>query len=97
MLEDLYEHPDDVDLVVGGNLERLHLGGLGGHTFTCIWLKEFKKIRSSDRFFYDVKDGPFNKKQLKEIKKASISKWYCDNSHNITHMQPKGFLSISLR
>lgn len=69
-------------------------GGLAGPTFTCIWLKQFKRTRISDRLFYDHEDGPFTLEQLNEIRKASISRWYCDNT-NIEKMQPNGFLAIS--
>lgn len=95
LLAKIYQHPDDVDLIVGGNLEDVIKDTLGGPTFTCIWLKQFKNIRKGDRFFYERKNGPFTLEQLKEIRKTSVSRWFCDNSNNIKYMQPNGFLSIS--
>lgn len=95
MLSRIYEHPDDVDLSVGGSLEKLLPGGLAGPTFTCIWLQQLKNIRTGDRFFYDHKDGSFTLEQIQEIRKASVSRWFCDNTRSIKNMQPKGFLLIS--
>lgn len=97
ILEEIYDHPDDVDLTVGGNLETLNPGGLAGPTFTCIWLEQLKRIRKGDRLFYDHKDGPFTRDQLNEIRKARVSKLYCNNSNGIKKMQPNGFLVISER
>lgn len=95
LLENIYDHPDDVDLAVGGGLERPNSDGLAGPTFTCIWLKQLKNIRKGDRLFYDHEEGPFTLEQLNEIKKASVSKLYCDNSQGLKEMQPNGFLVIS--
>ncbi|XP_074034830.1 peroxidase isoform X2 [Leptinotarsa decemlineata] len=92
LLEKHYEHPDDVDLIVGGSLERDIPGALVGPTFHYIILKQFYRTRVADRFWFE--NDQFTREQLKEIRKASISRLMCDNS-NIKYMQRKGFVRIS--
>lgn len=52
-LRSLYEHPDDVDLNVGGLLENLLPGTLSGPTYLCIMLEQFYRTRVGDRFFFE--------------------------------------------
>ncbi|KAI4473602.1 hypothetical protein M0802_016034 [Mischocyttarus mexicanus] len=96
-LASLYAHPDDVELTVGGSLEEHIPGTLSGPTFLCILLRQFYRTRVGDRFWYETGDHElaFTKEQLKEIRKSSISKLFCDNGDNIKSMQPKGFELIS--
>lgn len=56
-LKTLYEHPEDVDLTVGGSLETHVPGTLAGPTFLCILTKQFYKTRVGDRFWFE-NDGP---------------------------------------
>lgn len=96
-LANLYEHPDDVDLTVGGSLEAHVPGTLSGPTFLCILTEQFFRTRAGDRYFYENGDHStgFTLEQLNEIRKASISRLFCDNGHHIRSMQPKGFERIS--
>lgn len=93
----LYAHPDDVDLTVGGSLEAHAPGTLAGPTFLCILLEQFYRTRVSDRHFYELggQPGSFSLEQLKEIKKASLARIFCDNGDEIHTMQPSAFLKIS--
>ncbi|CAH1100327.1 unnamed protein product [Psylliodes chrysocephalus] len=93
----LYEKPDDVDLIVGGSLENNIKDTLAGPTFLCILYKQFYKTRRSDRFWFENEASGLTLKQLKEIRKFSISKLFCDNGNNITLMQKHGFLPVSER
>lgn len=54
ILKSLYRHPNDVDLVVGGSLEKLVPGTLTGPVFLCIMLKQFYITRVSDRYFFEA-------------------------------------------
>ncbi|CAH0394955.1 unnamed protein product [Bemisia tabaci] len=96
-LESLYASVDDVDLSVGGSLERHIENTLLGPTFLCLSLEQFYRTRVSDRFFYEQPHSPntFTPEQLNEIRKASLSRLLCDNSDNIHTMQPKGFIKVS--
>ncbi|KAK9503739.1 hypothetical protein O3M35_010237 [Rhynocoris fuscipes] len=92
----LYPHPDDVDLVVGGSLEAHVKDTLTGPTFLCIMLEQFYRTRTGDKYFYENgnQPGAFTLEQLREIKKATISRIFCDNGENIKVMQPEGFRVI---
>ena len=45
---------DDVDLFVGGFMEKPPPGGIIGPTFRCIMTDQFARLRFTDRFFYDL-------------------------------------------
>ncbi|XP_065171043.1 LOW QUALITY PROTEIN: peroxidase-like [Atheta coriaria] len=96
-LSQLYGSPDDVDLTVGGSLEAHVPGTLAGPTFLCILTEQFFRTRAGDRFWYEHSEhvNGFTPGQLAELRKASISRLLCDNSHHVKAMQPKGFERIS--
>lgn len=52
-MESIYESPDDVDLTVGGSLEKLVPGTLAGPTFLCILTEQFYRTRVGDRFWFE--------------------------------------------
>lgn len=52
----MFESPDDVDLTVGGILERHVPGTLAGPTFLCILTEQFFRTRVGDRFWYESGD-----------------------------------------
>ncbi|CAG2057780.1 unnamed protein product [Timema podura] len=58
LLSQHYLHVDDVDLFVGGRLERLIPGTLAGITFQCIMGEQFFRWKFGDRWFYDFKENP---------------------------------------
>ncbi|CAG9580052.1 unnamed protein product [Danaus chrysippus] len=91
-LSQLYESVDDIDLFVGGAMERDVPGSILGHTFQCIVAEQFYRTRVGDRFFYDNSEMPhsFTPDQLKEIKKATIARLICDNT-DVEFVQKKAF------
>ena len=54
----MYDHPDDVDLTVGGSLEAHVEGTLAGPTFLCILLEQFYRTRVADKYFFERADNP---------------------------------------
>lgn len=52
-LKSLYKKAEDIDLVVGGSLEKHAPEALIGPTFLCIILKQFYRTRISDRYFFE--------------------------------------------
>lgn len=96
-LKDLYAHPDDVDLLVGGLAERVTDDVATGFTFRCIIGEQMLRTKKGDRFFYDVPNQPssFTEAQLVEIRKSTLAGVFCDNGDDIQMMQPKVFITPS--
>lgn len=94
----VYQHVDDVDLFIGGILERPKRGALVGPTFLCIVGDQFSRLKIGDRFYYE--NGKFNSKfsaaQLDELRKTSLARILCDNSDNIQHIQPLVFVNAGV-
>ncbi len=87
----LYGHVDDVDLYVGGFLERSVDDSLLGPTFKCIVGDQFARLKLGDRFFYDLgldRNTRFTEDQLREIRKTSMARILCDNTDTITRFVP---------
>ena len=90
----IYHHPDDVDLFVGG-LPESHVGtGALGPTFACLIAKQFQRLRSGDRFWYENEgEVGFTADQLNELKKVSLARMLCDNNDSIKII-PRSVLSV---
>ena len=93
-LKENYYHVDDIDLFVGGFLERPYKGSILGPVFTCILSDTFARLKVGDRFFYDLgldQNTMFSTRQLSEIRKASMARIVCDNAEQINEIQPQVF------
>lgn len=97
-LRSVYAHPADVDLFVGGLLEKPAFGAIVGPTFQCIIIQQFMELRYGDRFFYDNggMTHSFSHAQLTEIRKTSWARVMCDNlrtnnHQDFDHVQPLAF------
>ncbi|XP_055903561.1 chorion peroxidase [Eupeodes corollae] len=86
-LSQVYRHPDDIDLWVGGLLEPHVHEALVGQTFSDIIADQFSRLRHGDRYFYEygpnINPGAFTASQLNEIRKSSFARIICDNSDRI--------------
>ena len=51
-LEDLYGHPGNIDIWVGGLLEQPLDGAKVGATVSCLLVEQFKRLRDGDRLAY---------------------------------------------
>ncbi|KAB7496423.1 Peroxidasin-like protein, partial [Armadillidium nasatum] len=90
-LRQLYGHPGNVDIFVGGILEDQINGARIGPTFLCILIHQFKNLRDGDRFWYE-NPWVFKPQQLLEIKKATLGRVLCDNGDNITDVTKDVFI-----
>ena len=50
----VYKHVDDLDLYVGGLLEKNDGDSILGPVFKCIIGRQFQLLKKGDRFFYDL-------------------------------------------
>ncbi|XP_063974115.1 peroxidase-like isoform X2 [Diachasmimorpha longicaudata] len=95
-LQGLYNHPHDVDLIVGGMVERPADDSILGPTFRCLLAEQFARTRWTDRYFYDsmAQPHPFTNEQLTQIRRTTLARVICDNGNHISRMQPNAFLRI---
>jgi len=93
-LRSVYRTVDDIDLFVGGMLERPLKKGNVGPTFACIIAEQFRRWKVGDRFFYENGGLPnsFTLAQLNEIRKVKLAKMICLNSDNFKVIQPEVFI-----
>lgn len=95
-LADLYNTPDDVDLIIGGMAEKPEdeEEGILGPTFRCLIAEQFARTRRADRYFYDSASQPypFTKDQLHNIQKVTLARIFCDNGDNISRIQGNVFI-----
>lgn len=90
-LKELYGHPDNVDVWVGGILEDQLPNAKVGPLFKCLLSEQFKRLRDGDRFWLE-NPGIFQTQQLEQIKKTSLARIICDNADNVTKIQKNVFL-----
>ncbi|KHN78690.1 Peroxidasin -like protein [Toxocara canis] len=89
-LEELYGHPGNIDLWVGGISERRLAGALVGPTIACILGDQFRRLRTGDRFWYE-NEGVFTKLQLQQIRKTSLAAVLCNSGDDIDRVQEDVF------
>lgn len=89
-LKQLYGHPDNIDLFVGGILEDQVEGGKIGPLFRCILIEQFDRLRHGDRHWYE-NPSTFRPEQLSQIKMASLGRVLCDNGDNIKQITDNVF------
>lgn len=90
-LRELYGHPGNIDVWVGGILEDQLPGAKVGPLFRCLLLEQFQRTRDGDRFWYEGA-GVFRPEQLAQIQQVTLARILCDNGDNITRVQPDVFL-----
>lgn len=56
LMQKFYASPNDVDLNIGGSLEKHSSEAIFGPTFQCIMAKQFLRTRKADRFFFEHND-----------------------------------------
>jgi peroxidase len=93
-LQNVYESPEDIDLLTGGYFETPLSGGLIGPVLNCLIGMQFQFLREGDRFFFTHTDqvGSFTGSQIAAIKNRSLRDVICDNFPGIVEARPKTFL-----
>ncbi|XP_014897184.1 thyroid peroxidase isoform X1 [Poecilia latipinna] len=75
----LYQHPDNIDVWLGGLVENFLAGSRTGPLFACLIGKQMKLLRDGDRFWWEA-DGVFTQQQREQLWKTSLSRIICENS-----------------
>lgn len=90
-LRELYGHPGNIDVFVGGILEDQVPGGKVGPLFRCLLVEQFTRLRDGDRFWYE-NPSSFKPEQLVQIKQYSLAKVLCNNADNISEISQDVFI-----
>ena len=90
-LQALYNSVDDIDVFIGGILEPPTDGSILGPTFLCIIGDQFQRIRTGDRLWYEEEATGFSPEQLEQVRRSSLARVLCDNSDNVSVIQPRVF------
>ncbi|XP_061781050.1 thyroid peroxidase [Nerophis lumbriciformis] len=85
----IYNHPNNIDVWLGGLVEIFLPGARVGPVFACLIGKQMKALRDGDRFWWEA-ESMFNQQQRDELLKFSLSKIICDNS-DIIEVPPDAF------
>ncbi|CAD5111669.1 DgyrCDS954 [Dimorphilus gyrociliatus] len=91
LLEEVYGSVENIDLYIGGILEKYPEDALIGDTFLHILVDQFKRLRDGDRFWYE-KEGVFTKDQLAQIQLTTLDGIICENSDNIKNVTKDVFI-----
>jgi len=96
-LQQLYGAIENMDLYIGGLLERKDGDAMVGPTFKCLVGDQFRRIRMGDRFWYEEPNqaGSFTIAQLDAIRESSLARILCDNGDSVQLMQPLAFMKSS--
>nr|XP_046269407.1 thyroid peroxidase-like [Scatophagus argus] len=86
---EIYKHPDNIDVWLGGLVENVLPGSRTGPLFACLIGKQMKALRDGDRFWWEAEDM-FTQQQKAELLKGSVSRIICDNS-DIREVLPDSF------
>ncbi|XP_058523361.1 thyroid peroxidase [Ochotona princeps] len=78
-LVELYGHPDNIDVWLGGLAEAPLPGARTGPLFACIIGRQMRALRDGDRFWWEH-DPVFTEAQRQELQKHSLSRVVCDNT-----------------
>ncbi|XP_057598664.1 thyroid peroxidase [Hippopotamus amphibius kiboko] len=86
---DVYRHPDNIDVWLGGLAESVLPGARTGPLFACIIGKQMKALRDGDRFWWENREV-FTEAQRRELGRHSLSRVICDNT-GLSHVPRDAF------
>ncbi|GAB5570087.1 thyroid peroxidase [Prionailurus iriomotensis] len=87
---DLYGHPDNIDVWLGGLAETFLPRARTGPLFACLIGKQMKALRDGDRFWWES-SGVFTEAQRRQLARHSLSRVICDNT-GLPRVPPDAFL-----
>uniref|UniRef100_A0A667HR18 Thyroid peroxidase n=1 Tax=Lynx canadensis TaxID=61383 RepID=A0A667HR18_LYNCA len=87
---DLYGHPDNIDVWLGGLAETFLPRARTGPLFACLIGRQMKALRDGDRFWWES-SGVFTEAQRRQLAKHSLSRVICDNT-GLPSVPPDAFL-----
>ncbi|KAH8305592.1 hypothetical protein KR059_002341 [Drosophila kikkawai] len=90
-MKELYGHPDNVDVWLGGILEDQVEGGKVGPLFQCLLIEQFRRLRDGDRLYYE-NPGVFTPEQLVQIKQSNFGRVLCDVGDNFDQVTENVFV-----
>ncbi|KAH8316805.1 hypothetical protein KR074_009084 [Drosophila pseudoananassae] len=90
-MKELYGHPDNVDVWLGGILEDQVEGGKVGPLFQCMLVEQFRRLRDGDRLYYE-NPGVFTSEQLVQIKQTNFGRVLCDVGDNFDQVTENVFI-----
>nr|XP_020821484.1 thyroid peroxidase [Phascolarctos cinereus] len=76
---ELYKHPNNIDVWLGGLAENFLPDARTGPLFACIIGRQMKALREGDWFWWENKHV-FTEAQRRELEKHSLSRVICDNT-----------------
>merc|ERR1739838_58191 len=76
-LEELYGHPSNIDVWLGGLAEDLIDGARVGPTFRCLIARQFQFLRDGDQYFYK---SQFTSQQLENLEALTFARVICENT-----------------
>uniref|UniRef100_A0AAY4C8U2 Thyroid peroxidase n=1 Tax=Denticeps clupeoides TaxID=299321 RepID=A0AAY4C8U2_9TELE len=76
---EMYGHAGNIDVWLGGLVEKALPDARTGPLFACLIGKQMKMLREGDRFWWE-NPGVFTHKQREELAKHSLSRVICDNT-----------------
>ncbi|KAJ8730052.1 hypothetical protein PYW07_017090 [Mythimna separata] len=94
MMAGMYKNADDVELMIGGAMEKPASGAVVGSTIACVLAMQFANLKKSDRFWYenDLPPSSLSPDQLGAIRKVSLAGTLCAAQDALTNIQPKAFV-----
>jgi len=94
LLKSEYSSVDDIDLFVGGMLEKPLPDALVGPTFACIIADQFSRLKDGDRFYFefDTYKYPLTLDQIDEIRQVTFSRLACLVLDGIQEVPQNAFL-----
>uniref|UniRef100_H3CJC3 Sushi domain-containing protein n=1 Tax=Tetraodon nigroviridis TaxID=99883 RepID=H3CJC3_TETNG len=86
----IYKHPDNIDVWLGGLVEKFLPGARTGPLFACLIGRQMKALRDGDRFWWEA-EGVFSEHQRAALLNTSLSRIICDNT-DIKELLPDAFV-----